>query len=111
MFKQYRLLFIRFVKYNIIVNILKLLLFILGSTFLSFNIFCKSIKADLAKVVAIKDCLELIIITKIYVFINAAKYFRYLISNYLFVIELFIKAFTGALKNIPIKLDYVAKGA
>ncbi len=86
-------------------------MFIFKSIFLSFNIFYKSIKTDLVKVAAIKDCLELVIITKICAFTNVAKYFKHLINNYLFVIELFIKAFVGALKNIFIKLDYIAKKA
>ncbi len=84
-------------------------MFIFRSIFLGFNIFYKSIKANLLKVITIKNYLELIIITKIYIFNNIARYFRYLISNYLFIIGLFIKAFARALKNIFIKLDRVAK--
>ncbi len=86
-------MFVCFIKYNIIVNILKLLLFIFRNIFLSFNISCKSIEANLAKIATIKDCLELVIITKIYVFTNIAKYFRYLISNYLLVVELLCLAY------------------
>ncbi len=86
-------------------------MFIFKSTFLSFNIFYKNIKANLAKIAAIKNCPKLATITKIYIFINVAKYFKYLISNYLLIIKLFTKISIRAFKNIFIKLDYIAKKA
>jgi hypothetical protein len=96
--------FSRLAEYELMLNTKKSVMFVEKGVFLGFIVSINNIAADPDKMAAIKNRPMPSIITEIRAFVNAAGYFRHLISHYTelssFLIEL-----TGGPKNHPIKLS------
>ncbi|KAF2963620.1 hypothetical protein GQX73_g9950 [Xylaria multiplex] len=108
--KKLLLLFTRLVKYGVMINSRKTLLFVSEGVFLGFHISVAGIKADPAKVAAVRDRPMPKTTTEVRAFTNAAGYFRHLIGNYS-LIAAPLTALTGGPKNQALTLSPEAKDA
>jgi hypothetical protein len=110
LYKRVRFVLRKIIKYGIIFNVRKFVIFVIKKVFLKFVILAAGITADKDKMAAIRDQPEPSTTTEVHAFVNTADYFRHLIEKY----STFSKPltdFTNGPKGQPLKLEPLAKAA
>jgi hypothetical protein len=100
----------KIIKYGIIFNIRKSVIFVIKEIFLKLVISAAGITADKDKMAVIRDRPKPSIIIKIRAFVNAANYFRHLIEKYS-IFSGSLTDLTNGPKSQPLKLEPLAKAA
>jgi hypothetical protein len=103
LYKRVLCVFARLVKYGLMLNTQKSVMFVEKGVFLGFVISRDGIAADPQKIAAIRDRPMPAITTEVRAFVNAAGYLRHLISRYAKLASSLIEL-TGEAKNVPVKL-------
>jgi hypothetical protein len=81
-YERLKIVFKRLVKYGIMVNVRKTVMFVTSGVFLGFVVSKEGIAADPDKVAAIRNRPQPIFAIEVRAFVNAAGYFRYFLKNY-----------------------------